>query len=181
MKEFVLRRVNVSSVFKVTFLLYALVGVVIAFFYIFLLVIAWGTGSRLMGPEMARFLRFGVGLTFVLGIFGVGFFGLFYAAISALITAAMAGLYNVAVGWTGGIRISLDPEMIAPALPAPPPPAPPAPDAATPPVPAQPWERYMPPAARPREVDRVAGMPKPDQAPDEKPDDPAPPPPSPRS
>jgi hypothetical protein len=127
-----IRRVDVWALFKVGFLLYAAIGLLIGLFYWFVLVVAGGIGSAFLAEEDLPNLGI---LGGVLGIVLVPVMAFFYGAICGLMAVIVGALFNLITQWSGGIVIEgeiVDPTHASPAFEPPPPngetPLPPAAD-----------------------------------------------------
>ena len=115
-----LRRIDVGSVFKITFVLYGILGLLMAFlFAIFFLISAQVGMGRLglgMGPFGSSFggiFRFGAGLGAFLSFFLWIFSAVLYALLGASFTSVAAAVYNLLAASVGGIRMSLEAEEAA--------------------------------------------------------------------
>ncbi len=102
--NFELKRVDVWSVVKIVFFLYAVIGVLVGLFYTLIFTLVGGVTGFLGGeetfPMMGLFSGFvGFLMAFVLGIM--------YAVIGSITTAILVGLYNLLARWIGGLKFSL--------------------------------------------------------------------------
>jgi len=92
-------RIDLWSLFKVVFLLYAAMGVVIGLFYWFVLMVAGSIGTAFAEEEIP-----GLGvLGGVLGIFLVPVMAFFYGAFSSVMITIGGALFNLAARFTEGI------------------------------------------------------------------------------
>ena len=97
-------RVDVWSLFKVVFLLYAAVGVVVGFFYWFVLVVAGGIGSAFLEDADIPNLGF---LGGALGIFLIPVMAFFYGAMCGLMSLIGGALFNQVVRISGGLKLEM--------------------------------------------------------------------------
>jgi len=103
-RMFEITRLDVWSLFKVVFLLYAAAGAIIGFFYWFVLIIRGGIGSAFL--EHADIPNLGM-LGGVLGIFLISVLAFFYGAISGLMAMIGGALFNLVVRFSGGLKFEL--------------------------------------------------------------------------
>jgi hypothetical protein len=100
-----IRRINVWSVMKVAFVIFAILGLIIGLFY-FIFFMFMGQVMELATPD-----EFG-GMTGyfsgILGLFAVFFLAIFYAVFGSLMTALFAGIYNLMARGFGGIEVHLE-------------------------------------------------------------------------
>lgn len=104
-----LKKIDVWSCIKISFILYGIFGLVVGIFYAILLTFLGGVLNTFGGRE---FGSFGGLFTGVVGIFMAFFLALFYAVIGAIFTAIFVWLYNVIAGAAGGIRLNLEGEKL---------------------------------------------------------------------
>ena len=97
-------RVDVWSLFKVVFLLYAAVGVMVGLFYWFVLVVAGGIGSAFL--EDADLPNLGI-LGGALGVLLVPVIAFFYGAMSGLMALIGGSLFNLVVRISGGLKFEM--------------------------------------------------------------------------
>ena len=98
--SFEFKRIDLWSLFRVGFLVYAAIGLAIGLFYWFILVVAGGIGSAFL--EDADIPNLGV-IGGVLGIVLVPVMAFFYGAMSALMLTVAGALFNLATRFTGGV------------------------------------------------------------------------------
>ena len=103
-----LKKVDVWSVVKVTFILSFFLGLVVGVFYFILLLFISQFTSALGGGVEAEIMRFGG----FIGFFVVFFIAIFISVFYTIISAILASLYNVISNWTGGVRINLVAEQV---------------------------------------------------------------------
>ena len=167
--EYSIRRISPGSVFKISFVLYGLLGFFFAFLYGLAFLAISLLGSDMMGPEMEGLVRFGGGFGAIAVFFGGLALAVTYAALSAAITSVLAVVYNLLAGWIGGFRVVLDPRWAertvgSPGPAEPHPAAPPIPPQSPPPGPSQPLQ-----AAGPQDQARERGDPQDVSKPEERP------------
>lgn len=109
MTKRILRRISVGSVFRVSFFLYWLVGLIFTAFYgVAFLAFSSVLPSLFFESEVPRLGGLFGGLGAV-AIFFVGFFAaLCYAVFSAIATAIACWAYNALAGVIGGIEVTLE-------------------------------------------------------------------------
>jgi hypothetical protein len=112
----VLKRVDIWSLFKVAFVLYATLGLVAGLFYglIFMVI---GQLGEILGDEGVPGLGF---LTGIIGVLAVPVLALLYGILGSIVVAIGGVLYNLATRWVGGLRLELDDVAVPGGPPAPP-------------------------------------------------------------
>jgi hypothetical protein len=134
------KRIDLWTLFKVTFFVYALLGLIGGFFYLFFMMVVTGIGGALFEDEMPDLGMLGG----VLGIVLMPVLAFVYGAIGSVMATICGAIINLIMKATGGIKFDVAVTevggfMQAPAVPAPgasPPPPPPGPT--TPPPAMQP-------------------------------------------
>ncbi len=112
-QSFRLRTIDVWSVFKVAFILYAVLGLVAGVFYAFVFVVLGQLGNFLGDEDIP-----GLGvLTGFLGVVAIPVLAMLYGVFGSVVVAIGGALYNLAARWVGGIR--MDFEVTEKAAPAP--------------------------------------------------------------
>jgi hypothetical protein len=170
--DYTVRRIDPGSVFKIAFVLYGLIGLVIGFVYALMFFFVGAMGSHAFGPGMGNIFRIGSGVGGIVVFFLGIVFAFFYALFASAITTLGAVVYNLLAASVGGLKVTLaaqGPAGQAPSAPgqpytaaagyppppqqapAPPPyqPFPPAAPAPPPAAPAPPPATSEPPAAPP--------------------------------
>jgi hypothetical protein len=104
-----LKKIDVWSCIKISFILYGIFGLIIGIFYAVLLTFLGGFFNALGGREFGSFSGLFTG---VVGIFMAFFLALFYAVIGAIFTAIFVWLYNVLASAVGGIRFNFEGETL---------------------------------------------------------------------
>lgn len=99
----VIEQVDVWSLCKVAFILYATLGLIAGMFYGFVFLVLGRLGNFLGDADIP-----GIGyLTGVVGILAVPALAVLYGIVGSLIVAIGGVLYNLAARWVGGVRIDL--------------------------------------------------------------------------
>ncbi len=102
--QYEIRRFDLLSVFKVCFLIYLIVGLVIGLFYSMILMKIMGALSPMIEDEMLKDLgSVGGAALFFMAIF----MAVVVSVIWSILTVIAAALYNVLAGSLGGIRMEL--------------------------------------------------------------------------
>lgn len=120
------KRLDLLSVFKVSFLVYLVVGFLIGIFYALIIVKMMTAFSPLFENEMFE----GFGQIGIMGAFMLALFmAIFMAVIWSILTVIAAGIYNVLCSFVGGLRLEMDVVQVGfvqsgppPLQPTPPPP-----------------------------------------------------------
>ena len=100
-----IKRFDLLTVFKVSFLVFLVVGFLIGLLYGLILVKMISTFGPLMESEL--FENFGE-VGFIAAITLALFMAVFLAIVWSIITVIAAGIYNVICGWIGGLRVELE-------------------------------------------------------------------------
>jgi hypothetical protein len=106
-----LKKIDIWSCIKISFILYGIFGLAIGIFYAILLTFLGGVLSSFGGKE---FGSFGGLFTGFLGVFMAFFLAIFYAVIGSIFTAIFAWLYNVFAKVAGGVKFEFEGEKMAP-------------------------------------------------------------------
>lgn len=99
-----LRRIGPFSCAKISGLLYAIIGFIVGVFISFFSLLLGSVGN--LGGEASMFT----------GLFGVGsiiFLPIFYGVLGFVGGAVMAWVFNLVVGWVGGLDLEFDSERIS--------------------------------------------------------------------
>jgi len=107
--NFELKKIDVWSCIKISFILYGILGLIIGIFYAIFFAFLGGIFNTFGGRE---FGSLGGLFSGVVGVFMVFFLALFYAVIGAIFTAVFVWLYNVIARAAGGIRFNLEGEKL---------------------------------------------------------------------
>jgi hypothetical protein len=95
----VVKRIGPLSLAKISGVLYALVGLIVGFFFAALSLLGMAANQDAGGAVFGAF--FGVGAIVLLPIF--------YGLLGFVACLVMAALYNLIAGWVGGVEVQLDP------------------------------------------------------------------------
>jgi hypothetical protein len=99
-----LKRIDIWSLFKVAFVLYASLGLVAGLFY-GLIIMLIGQLGGLLGNEDIPGLGF---LTGIVGVLAIPVLALIYGVLGSIVVAVGGALFNLATRWVGGVRFDLD-------------------------------------------------------------------------
>ena len=99
-----LKRVDIGSLFKVAFVLYAALGLVAGLFYGMIFMVLGQIGG-LLGEEDIPGLGF---LTGFVGVLAVPVLALLYGILGSVVVAIGGALYNLAARWVGGVKLELN-------------------------------------------------------------------------
>ena len=101
-----IKRIELWSLFKIAFLLYACLGLVVGLFYGLFMIVA-GAISSAIGDELGDIpgLGFFGGL---LGLFLIPLFAMLYGAVGSVFVTIVGVLYNLMAKIGGGLRFETD-------------------------------------------------------------------------
>lgn len=99
-----LKRIDVGSLFKMAFVLYGVLGLIVGMFYAFIFAVMGSVGSFLE-EEGIPHLGF---LGGVLGIIAIPVLAVLYGVIGGVVAAICGALYNLVARWMGGIGFDFD-------------------------------------------------------------------------
>ena len=108
-----IKRIELFSLFKIAFFLYALIGLVAGLFYGLFLLAATVLESTFVDEG---FPEFGI-LGGVFGLILIPVIALFYGAIGSVFVTIVGFLYNVFAGMVGGVRLDTKVHLTAPVPP----------------------------------------------------------------
>jgi hypothetical protein len=152
------RRIDLWSLFKVSFFVYAILGLVGGFFYVFFMMLATSIGGTFIEEEFP-----GIGiLGGFIGIILLPVLAFLYGAIGSVIVTICGGIINLIMKGTGGVKFDVDVLPVsglvqAPAAAAPP--AAPEPPPTTAPTPPRTQGSPPPPGSTPPPDDGSPGIP----------------------
>ena len=106
MEIMIIRKFGVLSVAKVSGILYTIIGFVVGLLFSFISLVASNFGSCMDSSGIAFGALFGIG--------SVIFFPIFYGLLGFVSGAFMAWMYNIIVGWIGGVEIEFEDDRIEP-------------------------------------------------------------------
>ena len=112
-----IKRIELFSLFKIAFYIYAFIGLVIGLIYGFFLVVAGGLQSMLLGEGFPELGTVGV----VIGIAAIPFIAMIYGAIGSVFVTMGGLVYNLIAGAVGGLRVETKVILERPDTVAPPP------------------------------------------------------------
>jgi len=108
------KRIDLFSLFKIAFFLYAGLGLIFGFFYAFFLLLASGIGGAFLEEELPNFGFLGG----VLGIILVPILAFLYGAIGSVIATIIGGILNLVMKGVGGLKVDVDIAQPAGAVPS---------------------------------------------------------------
>jgi hypothetical protein len=98
------RKIDIWSLFKVAFMLYAIVGLVAGLFYGLIFMVLGQLGGLLGGEDIP-----GLGfLTGIVGVLAIPVLAVLYGVLGSVVMAIGGALYNLAIRWVGGVKIEMD-------------------------------------------------------------------------
>lgn len=103
-----LKRLDIWSVVKVTFVLSFFLGLMIGVFYLFIMFFVTRLAGTFGGGIETEMMHFGGVVGFFMIFFIAIFTSVFYTAVSAI----LAGIYNLVSSWIGGVRLRLSVEEV---------------------------------------------------------------------
>jgi hypothetical protein len=122
------RRIDLWALFKVSFFVYAILGLIGGFMYLFFMMIATGLGSAFLEEEIPNFGLLGGAI----GIILMPILAFLYGAMGSVAATICGAIINLIIKATGGLKFDVDiapvEGMTVPAAPMPPPPPPPVSD-----------------------------------------------------
>jgi len=98
------RRVDLWSLFKISFCAYGFLGIIGGLFYLGFVLLLTGFGSTFLEEEFPRLGLLGG----VLGIIMVPAFAFLYAAIGGMFAVIMGAIVNLIMRFTGGLKLDVD-------------------------------------------------------------------------
>ena len=102
-----IKRIELFSLFKITFFVYAAIGLVVGIFYGFFLLAATMLENRFIEEGFPAFGLLGGALGLVL----IPVIAVFYGALGSVFVTIVGFLYNVFAGFVGGVRLETDAEV----------------------------------------------------------------------
>ena len=138
------KRVDLWTLFRLVFFLYAAIGLIAGMFYAFLMMVAGGFGEALIGEDIPGLSL----ITGFLGIILVPVLAFVYGAIGAVVFTIGGALFNLVARVGGGLRFEV--ALVQPAFGTAPVPAPTVPPVTPPPAASPPPPVVPPPAEPPR-------------------------------
>jgi len=103
MKNAVIKRFDLWSLFKMAFVLYATLGFIAGLFYGMIIAVVGSLGA-FWGEDLP-----GVGaLSGAIGIIAVPVLAMVYGVLGSFVITVAGALYNLAARWAGGLKVSID-------------------------------------------------------------------------
>jgi hypothetical protein len=99
-----IKGIDLWSLFKVSFLLYAVLGLILGILYGILMLVAGGLQSAFLGDEWPRFGLLGG----ILGIVLIPLMAVLYGVIGSVFATIGGAVFNLIAGFAGGIRFHTD-------------------------------------------------------------------------
>jgi len=106
-----IRRINIWSVMKIAFVIFAILGLIIGILY-FIFFLFVGQVMEMATPD--EFSGMTGLFSGFLGFFAVFFLAIFYAVFGSLMTALFAGIYNLMARGFGGVEVHLEARTTGP-------------------------------------------------------------------
>lgn len=103
-----IKRFDLLTVFKVSFLIYLIIGFLVGILYGMILMKMMSAFAPLLENQLFEGFQ---GIGFMAALTLAFFTAIFLAVIWSIITVIAAGLYNVLSGWIGGFKVEM--EMIS--------------------------------------------------------------------
>jgi hypothetical protein len=107
-----LKRVDIGSLFKVAFVLYAVLGLVAGLMVALVFMMVGSLGSLLADEGIPGFGM----VTGVAGLIMVPLLAMMYGIMGSIVVAIVGLLYNLAAGRVGGIKLEFEPKENGPAV-----------------------------------------------------------------
>jgi len=119
-----IKRIELFSVFKLAFFIYAIIGFFIAIIYGFFLLVIGGIQNAVFGDEIPQLGGFGI----LIGILALPIVALMYGAVASVFVTIGCWIFNLIAGAAGGLRVEAEvaEAYTEPAQKSAPQPAPPA-------------------------------------------------------
>jgi hypothetical protein len=99
-----IKRIELFSVFKIAFYIYAIIGFFIAAVYGFFLVLLGGIQNAVFGEEIPQLGAFGL----VAGILALPIVALMYGAVASVFVTIGCWVFNIIAGAVGGLRLEAE-------------------------------------------------------------------------
>jgi hypothetical protein len=103
-RTFELKRVDIGSLFKVAFVLYAVLGLVAGLMVAMVFMMMGSLGSLLSDEGIPGFGMF----TGAMGIVAVPVLAMFYGIMGSIVVTIVGLLYNLAAGRVGGVKVEFE-------------------------------------------------------------------------
>jgi len=102
-----IKRIELFSLFKIAFFVYAAIGLVVGIFYGFFLLAGTMLGNAYLDEGLPELGLFGG----VLGLVLIPVIAVFYGALGSVFVTIIGFLYNVFAGFAGGVCLETDAEV----------------------------------------------------------------------
>jgi hypothetical protein len=103
MKNAVIKRFDLWSLFKMAFVLYATLGFIAGLFYGMIIAVVGSLGTY-WGEDLP-----GLGaLSGAIGVIAVPVLAMVYGVMGSFVVTIGGALYNVAARWAGGLKVGID-------------------------------------------------------------------------
>ena len=106
--RFEIKRIELFSLFKLAFYIYAVIGLVFAIIYGFSLLVVGGIQSAIFGEAIPRLGTIGI----VLGILAIPLIALAYGAVGSVFVTIGGWIFNAIAGAVGGLRVQAEVEEV---------------------------------------------------------------------
>ena len=106
--RFEIKRIELFSLFKLAFYIYAIIGLFFAIIYGFFMLALGGLQSMVFGSELPNLGMVGL----VLGIFAIPLIALIYGAVASVFITIGGWIYNLIAGGVGGLRLEAEVEEV---------------------------------------------------------------------
>ncbi len=106
--RFEVKRIELFSLFKLAFYIYAVIGLIFAIIYGFFMLVIGGLQTVVFGNELPNMGMVGL----VLGIFAIPIIALIYGAVASVFLTIGGWIYNVIAGGVGGLRLEAEVEEV---------------------------------------------------------------------
>ena len=103
--EYEIKRFNIWSVAKITFIVFLVIGILLSLFYLSIISLIQNFIHNFGGGEFDNDIMFITGIT---GIILPIFISIFYAVMATIFSVFVLGLYNIAASIIGGIKFTIN-------------------------------------------------------------------------
>ena len=101
-----IKRIELFSIFKLAFYIYAIIGFFIAIIYGFFFLVLGGIQSAVFGEDIPQLGVFGI----VIGILALPIVALMYGAVVSVFVTIGCWVFNLIAGAAGGLRVEAEVE-----------------------------------------------------------------------
>ena len=106
--RFEIKRIELFSLFKLAFYIYAIIGLFIAIVYGLFMLLIGGLQNMVFGNDLPNLGMVGL----VLGIFAIPLIAVMYGAVASVFVTIAGWIYNVIAGGVGGLRLEAEVEEV---------------------------------------------------------------------